>query len=98
MELNVWVAQYTNFWGVEPFDLGFPAAADRRDQVANFEPHVCHHEAKYRQHGNVDHLHDELREVTVEQPTYAVGAIRLDEGVADHTVPPCAVLTGGEDA
>src|SRR5712692_6838392 len=98
MELKVRVSQHAHLWAVESFDLGRLADADRRDQVANFEPHVRHHKAKHHEYGSVDHLHDELREVAVEQPADAVRPIQLHEPVAHHTVPTRTVLTGGEDA
>src|SRR5881409_3747468 len=93
MEQKVRVSQHAHLWAVESFDLGLPADADRRDQVANFEPYERHHEAKHNEHGNIDRLHDELREVAVEQPAHAVRPIRLHKPFAYHTVPTRAVLT-----
>src|SRR2546425_1660819 len=63
MEQKVRVSQHTHLWTVESFDLSRLADADWRDQVANFEPYVRHHEAKHNEHSSVDHLHKELREV-----------------------------------
>src|SRR5215510_786484 len=97
MELKVRVAQHAHLWAVESFDLDLPADANRCDQVANFEPHVCHHKAKHYNHSSIDRLHEELREVAVQQPANAVRAMCLYECFAYHAVPTRTVLTSGED-
>src|SRR5262249_6979729 len=98
MELKIRVSQHTHLWAVESFDLRLPADADRRVQVTKLDPYLGPREAKYRQHCHIDPLHDKLREVAVEQPADTIGAIRLHERIAYHTVPPRAVLAGGEDS
>src|SRR5262245_38015374 len=40
LECEVGISQRPHFWNVETFKLGFPADADRRDQVAELEPDV----------------------------------------------------------
>ena len=65
MELKIRVTEYTHLGAVETFDLHFLADAYRRDEIADLEPHECHHEAKYRYGAGIDQLHEELRDVTI---------------------------------
>src|SRR5215216_2480107 len=97
MELKVRISQHTHLWDVEPFDLRLPADPDRRDQVTNFEPHVCHHKAEHHDHDSTEQLHEELRGVAVEQPTNTVRPVCLHESFTHHTVPARAILPGRED-
>ena len=47
MKLKVRVAERAHLGAIEPFDLGFLAYADGRDQVAHLEPNVRHREREH---------------------------------------------------
>src|SRR5215470_6886765 len=94
MQLKVRITQNAHLRPVKSFDLRLFADAKGCDEIAHLEPHKGHGQSKCRQHHTIDYLHDELREITVEQPTDAIGAVELHHTVANHAVPSCTVFAG----
>ena len=76
MKLEVRITQNTHFRTIETFNFHFFGDSNWRDCIANFEPDIRHHEPEYCNGSGIDQLHDELREVTVEQTTPAVLVLR----------------------
>src|SRR5437667_1695632 len=97
MELEVRIAQHAHLWSIEPFDLRLFADAKRRDEIAHFEPYEGHGKAEDRYDYAIDELHNELREVTVQQTAHAIGAVKLHHLIANDAVPARAVFAGRED-
>src|SRR6266850_6539872 len=94
MELKIRITKHAHFRTVKPLDLDFFGNANRRDEIADLEPHECHHEAKYRYGSSIDQLHEELRQVTIQKPAHTVRAVDLHHLVAYDAIPAGAVLTG----
>src|SRR3990172_9290506 len=97
MELEVGVSEHSHFRTVETFDLDFLVDSNRCDEIADFKPHVGHHEAEHRYYHTIDDLHEELGKIAIEQTAHAVGAIELNHLFPHHTVPACAVRSIGKD-
>src|SRR5215510_8114180 len=91
MELKVRVAKGAHLWGVETFEFRFLANANRRDQITYLEPHVRHNKTEHCDHRTVDGLHDELREVAIQEPAHAIGTVEFHHLLAHHAVPAGAV-------
>src|SRR5258705_2808115 len=94
MELKIWITEHAHLRSVETFDFGFLTDAKRCNKIADLEPNKGHHESKHNEHRAVNDLHNELREVTVEQPANTVGAVELHHLVAHYTIPSRAVFSG----
>src|SRR5262249_3221197 len=94
---HVVVTGNADFRHVESFDFDILADANWRDQITHLEPHKRHDETEHDHHTGVENLHDELREVTIEQATHAVSPVELDEFITYDTVPACAIGAVGEN-
>src|SRR5919109_2515735 len=92
MKLEIRIAERAHFGTVESLDFHFLADAKGCNQVTHFEPHIGHRETEHGHSASVDYLHDELREVAIEQSTNAVRAVQFHEIVADNAVPARAIL------
>src|SRR5258705_13780545 len=86
MELKIWITEHAHLRSVETFDFGFLTDAKRCNKIADLEPNKGHHESKHNEHRAVNDLHNELREIAVQQATHTVGAVELDHFIADDTI------------
>src|SRR6266403_1216712 len=97
MEHEVRIPKDAHFGTVETFKLGLFADTQRRDEITDLEPDIGHNKSKHGYDRAVDDLHEELREVAVQESAHAVGAVKFHHPVPHHAVPSCAVFARRED-
>src|SRR5262245_1428150 len=96
MNLEVGITKCPHLRSIKALHLHLGRDTERSDQITNFEPYISHGKPKDRDGARVDHLHDKLREVAIEETSDPVRAVQLHHLFPDNAVPSSAILPGCE--
>src|SRR5262245_18882638 len=94
MNLEVGITKRAHLRPVKALDFHLGRDTERSDQITNFEPYISHGKPKDRDGARIDHLHDRLPEVAIEETSNPVRAVQLHHPLPDNAVPTGTILSG----